>query len=58
VTSVVEFVLGRSPNEIFWVEIVEVLVAKFRRLEELCSRLEQPSSRICDLHLGPSLDQA
>jgi hypothetical protein len=53
-----EFVLGRSPNEIFWVEIAEVLVAKFRRLEELCSRLEQPSSRICDLHLGPSLGQA
>jgi hypothetical protein len=29
VTSAVELVLGRTPNETFWVEIVDELVAQF-----------------------------
>jgi hypothetical protein len=29
VTSAVEFVLGRSPDETFWVEVVDDLVAEF-----------------------------
>jgi hypothetical protein len=34
------------------------LVAKFWRWEELCSRLEGPSARICNLLLGPPPSQA
>jgi hypothetical protein len=34
------------------------LVAKFWRLEELCSWLEGPSTRIYDLLLGPPPSQA
>jgi hypothetical protein len=37
ISSTVKLVLGRSPNETFWVEIMDELVAKFRRLEKLCS---------------------
>jgi hypothetical protein len=37
---------------------MEELVAKFRRLEEMCSWLERPNARICDLLLGPPLYQA
>jgi hypothetical protein len=58
VTSVVELVLGCSPNETFWVEIADELVAQFWKLEELWSRLEWPSVRIYDLLLGPPSDQA
>jgi hypothetical protein len=29
VSSTVEFVLGRSPNETFWVEVMDEMVAKF-----------------------------
>jgi hypothetical protein len=32
VSSVVEFTLGRSPDEIFRVEVVDKLVAKFWKL--------------------------
>jgi hypothetical protein len=39
VISVAELVLGHSPNETFWVEIMDELVAQFRKMEELCSRL-------------------
>jgi hypothetical protein len=53
-----ERVLGRSPNETFWVEVMDELVAKFRRLEELCSRLEGPSAMIYDLLHGPPPGQA
>jgi hypothetical protein len=34
-SSIVESAVGRSPNEIFRVEVVGELVAEFRRLEEL-----------------------
>jgi hypothetical protein len=36
---------GHSPNETVLVEVMNELVAKFRRLEELCSWLEGPSTR-------------
>jgi hypothetical protein len=32
VSSTVEFVLGRSPNETFWVEVMDEMVAKFQRM--------------------------
>jgi hypothetical protein len=34
VSSAAEFVLGLSPDETFWVEVVDELVAKFQKLEE------------------------
>jgi hypothetical protein len=34
------------------------LVAEFQMLEELCSRLVRPGTRICDLLLGPPLGHA
>jgi hypothetical protein len=40
VSSTMESALGLSPNEIFHVEVVGELVAKFKWLEERCSRLE------------------
>jgi hypothetical protein len=58
VTSAVELVLGRTPNETFRVEIVDELVAQFWKLEELCSRLERPGAKIYDLLLRLPLDQA
>jgi hypothetical protein len=58
VTSVMELVLGLSPDEIFWVEITDKLVSQFWKLEELCSWLEWTSTRICDLLLGPPPHQA
>jgi hypothetical protein len=51
VSSTVESMLGRSLDETFWVEVMG-LVAKFRKLEERYSRLEQPGVRICDMLLG------
>jgi hypothetical protein len=53
VSSTVEFALGRSPDETFWVKVVDELVAKFRKLHERRSRLERPGVRNCDLLLGP-----
>jgi hypothetical protein len=53
-TSIVELVLGCSPDETFRVEIVDEMVAQFQKLEELCSRLERPDVRICDLLGRPS----
>jgi hypothetical protein len=58
VSSIVESELGRSPDENFWVEVVGELVAKFLRLEELCSWLEWPGVRIWDLVLGPPFGRA
>jgi hypothetical protein len=37
VSSTAELVLGRSPNETSQVEVMNKLVAKFWRREELCS---------------------
>jgi hypothetical protein len=58
VSSAMEFALGRSPDEIFRVEVVDDLVAEFRKLEERHSRLEQPGMRIYDPLLGPPSNQA
>jgi hypothetical protein len=58
VSSVMESVLGHSPNVTFRVEVLGKLGAEFQRLEELCSRLERPDTRICDLLLRPPLDWA
>jgi hypothetical protein len=56
VSSVAKLVLGHSLDETFQVEVMDELVAKFRRLEELCLWLERPGTRISNLLLGPSLD--
>jgi hypothetical protein len=58
VSSTVEFVLGRSLDETFRVEVVDELVAKFWKLEEWCSRLERSGVRIYDLLLGPPSGRA
>jgi hypothetical protein len=55
VTSVVESVLGCLSVEAFQVEVVGKLLAEFWRIEELCSLLEWPSTRIHDLLLGRPL---
>jgi hypothetical protein len=53
VSSATESALGRSPNKIFRMEVVGELVAEFLRLEERCSQLKQPTTRISDLLIGP-----
>jgi hypothetical protein len=53
VSSATESALGRSPNKIFRMEVVGELVAEFLRLEERCSQLKQPTTRIGDLLIGP-----
>jgi hypothetical protein len=52
VSCTTELVLRRFLDETFRVEVMDRLVAKFWRLEELCSRIERPSARICDLGLS------
>jgi hypothetical protein len=52
VSSAVESVLGRSPNDTFHMEVVGDLVAKFQKLEEWHSRLEWPTMQICGRLLG------
>jgi hypothetical protein len=52
VSSTMEFVLARSPDETFWVEDADELVAKFWKLEEWHVWLEWPGMRICELLLG------
>jgi hypothetical protein len=42
VPFVADSALGRSPGEIFHVEVVDELVAEFQRLDERCSQLERP----------------
>jgi hypothetical protein len=58
ISSIVELVLRCSPNETSRVEVMNELVAKFQRWEELCSRLDGPGARICDMLLGPPPSQA
>jgi hypothetical protein len=52
VSSTMELVLGRLLGETSRVEVVNELVTKFQRLEELCSRLKGPSMRIYALLIG------
>jgi hypothetical protein len=58
VSSIMESVLGHSPDETFPVEVVGELVTEFQWLEKRRSWLKQPSARICDLLLGLPPDQA
>jgi hypothetical protein len=58
VSSTVELVLGRSPNETSQVEVTNELVTKFQRWEELCSWLEGPDMKICALLVGSLVSQA
>jgi hypothetical protein len=58
VSSTVDLVLGRSPGETSQVEVVNELVAKFQRLEELSSRLEGFGAWIYTLLVGPPTRQA
>jgi hypothetical protein len=58
VSSVVEFMLRRSLNETFHVEVVDELVAEFQKLEEWRSWLERSGLRIWDLLLGSPFGQA
>jgi hypothetical protein len=51
VSFVAKLLLGRSPDETFWVEVMD-------KLEELYSQLEHPGTRIYDLLLGPPLGHA
>jgi hypothetical protein len=53
VSSTVEFALGCSPSETFWMEVVDELATEFQKQEEQCSRLERPGARVYDLILGP-----
>jgi hypothetical protein len=57
-SSTVELVLGRSPGETSRVEVVSKLTTKFRKLEELCSWLDESGTKICSLLLGPPPGQA
>jgi hypothetical protein len=50
-------VLGRSPSNAFWVEVLEELVTEFKEQAEWCSHLEYSGLRVCDLILVPSTDQ-
>jgi hypothetical protein len=52
VSSVVEFILRRSPIEAFRVDGVDGLVAEFWKQEEWCFYIERSSVRVCDLILG------
>jgi putative ubiquitin-RnfH superfamily antitoxin RatB of RatAB toxin-antitoxin module len=52
VFSVTESVLGRSPSDTFRVEVVGELVIKFKKMKVRRSRLERPTTRVCDLLLG------
>jgi hypothetical protein len=58
VSSAVEVTLEHSPDETFWVEVVDKLIDEFQKLKERCSWLENPSVRIYDLLLGPPSSRA
>jgi hypothetical protein len=58
VSSGAKFVLGHSPKETFWVEVVNELIAKFWKQEERRSHLERSDARVCDLILRPPTGRA
>jgi hypothetical protein len=58
VTSAMERVLRRSPDETSRVDVMNELTAKIQKLEELCSWLKGLGVRIYDLLLGPLPGQA
>jgi hypothetical protein len=49
--------LGCSLAEVFKVDVVGEMVAKFWNQSEWCLRLKKFGSRICDLIFGPADDQ-
>jgi allophanate hydrolase subunit 1 len=53
VSSTAEFMLEYTPNEVFRVEVVDDMIAKFWKQEERQSHLERPSTRVYDMILGP-----
>jgi hypothetical protein len=57
-SSTAEFTLGRSHNEAFQVEIVDEVVAEFRRQVEWRSCLKMLGVRVCDLILRPPSSRA
>jgi hypothetical protein len=58
VPSTAELVPGRLPGKTSQMEVVNELVAKFQRLEELFSQLEGLGMRICTLLVRPLTSQA
>jgi hypothetical protein len=53
VSSATESMLGHSPGNTACAEVVSELVVKFQKVEMHHSKLEWPTTRICDLMLGP-----
>jgi hypothetical protein len=53
VSSAAQFMLGRSPTEVFRVEVVDELFTEFREQEERRLLLEKSGARVYDLILGP-----
>jgi hypothetical protein len=51
VSSAVELVVVRPPNEASGMDVTNELVAEFQKLEELCSRLKGHAARIGKLLL-------
>jgi hypothetical protein len=58
VSTTVESVLGRLPNDTFRVEVVSELATEFWKMEDWRSWLEQPAARISNLLLEPPSDRA
>jgi hypothetical protein len=58
VSSTAERLLERSTGNTSGTKVMSELAGQFQRLEELCSRHEGPSVRICDQLLGSSPGQA
>jgi hypothetical protein len=57
VSSATELGLGRSPGETIEVEVMNEMVATFRRREELCLPLEGPGMKICTPFIEPPTSQ-
>jgi hypothetical protein len=53
VSSTGESVLGRSPSNNARAEVVGELVIEFQKVEELRSKLQWPTARMCNLLLRP-----
>jgi hypothetical protein len=57
VSSATQPVLGRLPTEAFQADVMGVMLAHFWEQVERCLRLENSSSRVCNLTLGPAHDR-
>jgi hypothetical protein len=58
VSSAMESVLEHSPSKAAHVEVVGELAVEFQKVEGCRSKLKRPTTRICDLLLGPPPGQA